>query len=82
MYMLRKKIKDAAQMKDINETVLAKLMILEYKSPSLFGEIYQDLNPKNGKSSKIKKYENAEKMTYRKIGKMNLRYNGYSQAPN
>ena len=35
MYMLRKKIKDAAQMKDINETVLAKLMILEYKSPSL-----------------------------------------------
>lgn len=60
MYMLRKKIKDAAQMKDINETVLAKLMILEYKSPSLFGEIYQDLNPKTGKSSKIKKYEKAE----------------------
>ncbi|MGG6550024.1 UNVERIFIED_CONTAM: hypothetical protein NY100_31915, partial [Prevotella sp. 15_C9] len=55
-----KKIKDAAQMKDINETVLAKLMILEYKSPSLFGEIYQDLNPKTGKSSKIKKYEKAE----------------------
>lgn len=57
MYMLRKKIKDIAGMLNFDETILAKLMILEYTAPSLFAEIYEDMDIQTGVSDILKDYE-------------------------
>jgi predicted CopG family antitoxin len=58
-FLLRRKLADVANIKDIRVDILAKLMVLEYSFPDLFIELYQWQATSKGFAAKLAKIEKA-----------------------
>lgn len=56
-FTLRKRLAKVANIKDFNEMILAKLMILEYSEPNLFKKIYEWQSLQKGVAKEIKDLE-------------------------
>ena len=56
-YFLRKRLADVASLKDFNDSVLIKLMIIEYTQPLLFKQLFEWQSTQTGKPKQLKELE-------------------------